>query len=566
MSTYNEEIREETHAHAVLNDDFETLSTEETWVKIACEFTDKDRTNNEKNGRFFLSEWFGKHDWLAYHREKMKAFCSTCTANSDTQRGVFNFKYGEGFNTWKKATEKFKKHEDSLTHKNACAATATGNVVKRSIAATLSSQILEQQELRWQGLLSHFRTLKTLLRQEVAIRGKTDIESNIYQFDLDKSSNDKGLQLLLNEKRYTTAHDILDEQERMCVEKYFCSILADESSDVSKKERLSFCVRTCTDEYEVSEDFIGIFECVEGLSSNALLKYTKDILLKSCLDGNNMAAMGFDGAAAMKSLARKLKVEISPNAVYVHCFAHRNELIVKDAIDQCSLLSTSLDLCQSLYAIVGAYPKGILLFEEVQNDFKHENESDEYTVLRLQSLSATRWTTRIKAANVVFEKTVEVRRTLETLVSDPSISADTKARIKGILKHQLSSLHILLNLNVPRKLIVLLEKFSKELQAVDISADYALYSVQHILQRLHEMRDNKEFQRILDEAKSISGKEASTDGARERKVLRWMESGDSTLTEMLHTTGTVHSGSIGDMRQSYFEAIDVIFESINRRF
>ena len=162
--------------------------------------------------------------------------------------------------------------------------------------------------------------------------------------------------------------------------------------------------------------------------------------------------------------------------------------------------------------------------------FKHEDESDEYTVLRLQSLSATRWTTRVIAANVVFEKTVEVRRTLETLVSDPSISADTKARIKGILKHQLSSLHILFNLNVARKLFVLLEKFSKELQAVDMSADYALYSVQHILQRLHEMRDNKEFQRILDEAKSISGiEETSTDGARKRKVPRWMESGDSIV-------------------------------------
>ena len=74
---------------------------------------------------------------------------------------------------------------------------------------------------------------------------------------------------------------------------------------------------------------------------------------------------------------------------------------------------------------------------------------------------------------------------------------------------------------MPRKLIVLLEKFSKELQAVDISADYALYSVQYILQRLHEMRDSKEIQRILDEAKTISGiKEASTDGARKRKVPR----------------------------------------------
>ena len=185
---------------------FETLSTEETWAKIVCEFTDKDRTNSQKkNGRFFLAEWFGKHDWLAYHRGKKKAFCLTCTANSDTQRGVFNFKYGERFNTWKKATEKFKEHEDSFAHKNACAANASENVAKHSIAATiaatLSSQILGQQELRRQGLLSHFRTLKTLLRQGVAIRGKPHIQSNIYQFDLDKSSNDKRLQLLLNEKR-----------------------------------------------------------------------------------------------------------------------------------------------------------------------------------------------------------------------------------------------------------------------------------------------------------------------------------------------------------------------------
>ena len=127
VSTYNEEIRKETHAQVI--DDFETLSTEETWVKITCEFTDKDRTNSEKNGPFFLAEWFEKHDWLAYHREK-KAFCSTCTANSDTQRGVFNFKYGEGFNTWKKATEKFKEHEDSFTHKKCLCSNCIGKCCK----------------------------------------------------------------------------------------------------------------------------------------------------------------------------------------------------------------------------------------------------------------------------------------------------------------------------------------------------------------------------------------------------------------------------------------------------
>ena len=79
-----------------------------------------------------------------------------------------------------------------------------------------------------------------------------------------------------------------------------------------------------------------------------------------------------------------------------------------------------------------------------------------------------------------------------------------------------------------RKLIVLLEKFSKELQSVDISADYALYSEQHILQRLYEMRDVKEFQRILDEAKSfqelkkqvlmVFGNEKFQDGWKVEKV------------------------------------------------
>ena len=36
----------------------------------------------------------------------------------------------------------------------------------------------------------------------------------------------------------------------------------------------------------------------------------------------------------IKSLAQKLKSEIAPNAIYVHCFAHCNELIVKDAIKE----------------------------------------------------------------------------------------------------------------------------------------------------------------------------------------------------------------------------------------
>ena len=207
-----------------------------------------------------------------------------------------------------------------------------------------------------------------------------------------------------------SAHGILDEQREMLVsrarreliqQKSIFAILADESSDVAKKEQLSFSIRTCSDKYEVSEDFFGIYECSDGLSSDALLGYIKDILIRTSLDGKKMAAMGFDGGVAMKSFSQKLKTKIAQNAIYVHCFAHCNELIVKDAIKNSNLPSYSLDLCQSLYAIVCAYPKRILLLEKIQNNFNYEQDTEDYKVLRLQNLSTTKWTIRPRKLQIL---------------------------------------------------------------------------------------------------------------------------------------------------------------------
>ena len=546
----------------------------EVWIQKYEDFSEQDRKESERNGRFFNKDWFKKYDWLFYNRNRKKSFCTVCTSSSK-RNGNFNFNFGgEGFDNWKKGLEKFKEHEESALHKAAISEEERG---KRTIAESMSTINYDKQQLRLQGLISHLQTLKTLLRQGVAIRGDLDSESNIYQFDLDKARNDKGLEILLKEKHYVTAHDILDEQKQMLVinarrnllQKIsncdFYSILADESSDVSKKEQLSFSVRTCNDDYVISEDFIGIFECAEGISSDSLLLYTKDVLRRCCLNGSKMAAMGFDGAAAMKCLAKKITTDIAPNAIYIHCFAHCNELVVQDAVKQSKLLSSSLDLCQTLYAVVGAYPKRILLFEKIQDDFKQEKESDDYCILRLQSLSTTRWTTRVKAADVVFTKAAELRETLEMLKCDSSVNADTKARINGILK-QLSSCAAMFYLNATRKLIVLLEKFSKELQSVDISADYALFSLKLILQRLQEMRE-EEFDSILEEAKRVSnvGKDTSDMAEpRQRKIPRWMETGESIPTDRLPTTWSTTSNA--EMRRAYFQAIDVIVSSITDRF
>lgn len=201
---------------------------------------------------------------------------------------------------------------------------------------------------------------------------------------------------------------------------------------------------------------------------------------------------------------------------------------------------------------MGAYPKCIQLFEQIHRDFKYEKETNEYKVRRLQSLSAIRWTTRVKAVNIIFDKFVELRSTLETLKKDPSVTADTKATIQGILKRQLSSLEVLFNLNVTRKLIALLEKFSKELQSVEISTDYALYFLKHTIHRMHEMGTDKEFERIrLRETKSIPGVQENSSYARQRKVPRWMEVGDCIATEQIQIAGTTNSTTTNQMRRPY---------------
>ena len=196
-----------------------------------------------------------------------------------------------------------------------------------------------------------------------------------------------------------------------------------------------------------------------------------------------------------------------------------------------------------------------------------DSKATAYNVLRLQSLSATRWTTRVKAADVVFLKTAEVRATLEMLLTDSSVTNDTKARIRGILERQLSSVNVVFNLNATRKLVVLMEKLSREFQTVDITAEYALFSIRHVIRRLEEMRSEEEFEHILNEAKKIPGAIDNRCEDRQRKIPRWMNDGEMMLMEGLQAPDTSsYNPNTEQMRRSYYAAIDAILTSLNDRF
>ena len=237
--------------------------------------------------------------------------------------------------------------------------------------------------------------MKTLLRQGLAVRGHQDEESNIVQFNKDKAKHNDGLRLLMNENQYFL-HEILTEQERLTalnarrtlVEEInsnnFFSIICDEASDISKLEQLSFSVRSCNNSYETFENFIGILSCDQGLTSDALLNTKK------------LVGTAFDGASSMVRLAALLKETFGDSIIHIHCFAHCNELVFKDATALSPLIAEAQDLCEDFYVLVGVTPKHVLLFENIQKEI-----GDGSDTLRLKNLSRTRWTTRGSAAAVL---------------------------------------------------------------------------------------------------------------------------------------------------------------------
>ena len=123
--------------------------------------------------------------------------------------------------------------------------------------------------------------MKTLLRQGIAIRGKDETNANIFQLNLDKARTDDNLRVFLRSKSYF-GHALLAEEEQMLVlnarikvldeirENGHFGVIADEATDISKKEQMSITLRTCTKDYTVKEYFIGIRECNEGIAAESL--------------------------------------------------------------------------------------------------------------------------------------------------------------------------------------------------------------------------------------------------------------------------------------------------------
>lgn len=162
-----------------------------------------------------------------------------------------------GFDNWKKAHERFKKHAQSNSHREAMM--KVEQMKQPGIDAQLSPQLKPSQQLHFSILMIQLSPLRFLLQQGLAIRGHDEIEGNLFQLLLLHKEECLDLIQGIESKTYLSSdiineimgHHVLREILREIRESVRYSLIADESMRSSNKEQLCISIRWVDNSFNI---------------------------------------------------------------------------------------------------------------------------------------------------------------------------------------------------------------------------------------------------------------------------------------------------------------------------
>lgn len=176
----------------------------------------------------------------------------------------------------------------------------------------------------------------------------------------------------------------------------FVAILFGETYDAMNSSQLSTVLRYVTQDGSVKERFVGFTDVsadktAEGLFRH-VLKIAEELKIAEC----KLVAQTYDGAAVMSGHLSGLctrVLEKHPNALFVHCFAHRLNWGLQQecmSIKECRIFFLALS---SLAAYFSKSPK-------------RSEQLKSFMTKRLPRVAPTRWIFTPRLVNTVWEFSV----------------------------------------------------------------------------------------------------------------------------------------------------------------
>ena len=545
--------------------------------------------------RDFQASWYQKYPWIDFDTVTSTVSCYACKHFVKDDHFTYD--------NWKK-TEKLKKHSTSQTHLFAMTKWGDSQASKKSQKSVLnqirSQHATEVAENR-RYLQIIIETVAYLAKQNIAFRGHNESRESLTELSdtnrgnfLELLSLRSGDSFFLKERleaklknkmsgQWTSGsiqNEIInllaDFVEKKIVAEIksvvgggaYIGVICDETSDISRHEQVSLVISYIDESGQKRESFLKFIK-TEKTDGETLFHLISENIKNLGLDLENVVGLGFDGAANMrganKGVATRFK-DVSPCAVYVHCYGHLLNLAVKDCLSSVPLLRNTLGTIQILYDFIEASPKRHAIFVNT------ETSSDTSFVRTLKSLSVTRWTAHYESVKGVDE---ELERTIKCLCQiveefDSKSSAEARSLLIAVLNFE-----FVFGLSMLKIFLPSTSRLSSYIQGTTIDIRKVRQNAELTIKTLESCRSDESFEIVwqrtalrCDEVKEII---ETVDTDVEFKDAKLPTRRPSRRQQALLGESSAGSVEFNDVRSyqrvtNYYPALDKIVMELKSRF
>ena len=215
------------------------------------------------------------------------------------------------------------------------------------------------------------------------------------------------------------------------------SILIDECKDNAGHEELALCFRYVNQDGYIEERFYEMVR-LKDTDADSIFQIGVLNILENIVLTSSLIALGADGASVMsgcnEGVYSKLK-RTFPWLIYIHCTAHRLNLIVLIYLKSFCVAKGLFDVHQSLHNVFNV-ANNREIFEETQKEV-YPNEP----IVSAKSLTDTRWSCRFLALDTIYRK-------LKALISLQKVSTTNSsyAEVAAGLYHKIISSKFIISL------------------------------------------------------------------------------------------------------------------------
>lgn len=574
-----------------------------------------DRAFNENWYKITVGKTTFERKWLSYSPKTDAVFCHFCIFfGRNNREQVFTT---TGYRDWKKAKEKFEKHEKSQSHIEATV-DFSNFALSIPINVQLSNEAAKSETARQQNVKKNREIMKRLIditlclaQQGLAFRGHREFDKEPLCSDEEPEEEtytlgnfltwvnllakyDAPLATHLKEVRYSKLKRKRKASEKIkrksgrgnlvsflssdsqnkiinsigaellkCIldeikEAGIYSIAMDCTTDSSHADQLSIIIRYLNRSLKIVERLVSI-QRVKNSSAEGLFNTLQDILSKNSLSLKDAVGQSYDGASVMTGKYKGVKTlvqQVSPQCLFIWTFDHVLNLVIMEACSSSLAAKSLFGALEKLYSFFSHSRKRSDVLEEKQKESKIQQ------IHRPQRVSTTRWWSHQKALENVFfaqkeslfDCFIDTFEECQSTEQSPETITDAES-----LEQKFTSFQTVLTAHVFKQIFAITDPASLYLQSERIDLLTAIRLIETAESQLGQLRED--FNKVLALAKTFCRNHGLHDDFVVKRARKKKRFPDELCNDEIEEDQTDRY-----RRETFMYAIDTAIASIRERF